>query len=354
MSSSDSNSNNKKGRGELVLVTGGTSGVGLECCKALVAQGYQVIATGRDVERGNALAQSVGMTFKKLELGSLKDVRRFVEELRQEIRDKHLKKTEEGSSPPVFTTVIANAGLQMTNSLSRSEDGFEKTFAANHLGHFVLVQLLLAAKLFENDNANSYLLRRNPTARIVLVSSGAHDPAQKTPIEPPKYVNAEKPSRGEYDGLDPNSLRAGQCCYSTSKLCNALFAFELSRRLHSHNQADADVVVNAFDPGLTPGTSLAREAGPVASFLFRHAPVSLLRTFIYEHTHPVEDSGTSLARLATSPDFAKVSGKYFEHRNLTPFVRESSRDSLDEAKAKDLWDTSMKLANIQPNETIFH
>ena len=332
---------------QLVLVTGGTSGVGLECCKALSAQGYEVIATGRDEERGRALAATItGMQFKKLELGSLKDVRRFVDELRQELKERH-HQASNGGDVFEFSTVVANAGLQMTNGLSRSEDGFEKTFAANHLGHFLLVQLLLSAKL--DEDSQQPLLQR--PARIVLVSSGTHDPAQKTPIEPPRYVNAEKLSRGEYDGLDPNSMLAGRCCYSTSKLCNILFAFELHRR---SQQEQLQIVVNAFDPGLTPGTSLARESGVVADFLFRHAPVSLIRTLIYEHTHSAQDSGTSLARLATSPDFAQVSGKYFEHRNLTPFVRESSRDSLDEAKAKDLWDTSLRLANVQPNETIFH
>lgn len=306
-----------------VIVTGGSSGVGLECAKYLVQQGYEVIITGRNVDKGTAVAKTIGALFLELELTSSESIGKFIAEL------------PNTTQSPIHY-LICNAGLQQSSFVQTKDTGFEVTWAANHLGHFILVQRLLP-----------HLAR--PT-KIILVASGTHDPEQETGIEPPRFSTAEKVARGEFEGPALTGMKYGHCAYSTSKLCNILFAFELHRQLFIREING--ITVNAFDPGLTPGTSLAREGGFLIDFAFRHLPVWLLQRFL-SNVHNVDQSGTSLALLATSAEYDNQSGKYFEHENLKPFVARSSADSLSLAKAQDLWEYSFSVSNIPLSDTLF-
>ena len=306
-----------------VIVTGGSSGVGLECAKYLVRQGYEVIITGRNVDKGTAVAKSIGALFLELELTSSESICKFIAEL------------PNTTQSPIHH-LICNAGLQQITSVRAKDTEFEVTWAANHLGHFILVQRLLP-----------HLAR---PAKIILVASGTHDPEQQTGIEPPRFSTAEKVAKGEFEGSVLAGMKYGHCAYSTSKLCNILFAFELQRQLSAREIND--ITVNAFDPGLTPGTSLVREGGFLIDFAFRHLPAWLLQRFL-SNVHSVDQSGTSLAVLATSAEYENESGRYYEHENLKPFVARSSVDSLSLAKAKDLWDYSFIASGIPLSETLF-
>lgn len=301
-----------------ILITGGTSGLGLQAAKVLASKGeYDVIFTGRNTNAGNSIATNIGATFMELNLGSQANVRSFVDDLKEKLKY------------PLHT-VICNAGIQFSNNKTMNEDGYEMTFAVNHLGHFLLVQLLISNSMISKPG------------RIIMVASGTHDPAQKTPIEPPRFKTAEQVSKGDF-GDDLSGIKAGHCCYSTSKLCNILFAFELNRKFKEDHVEQ--IYVNAFDPGLTPGTGLVRNAGWLFSSLFRVIPAWLLKT-VSSNVHTQEESGASLAALSVDEEYEKLYGHYFEHENLKPFIATSSVDSKSREFATDLWDFSLKATGL--------
>ena len=140
---------------------------------------------------------------------------------------------------PPLQAVVANAGTQVVGDLTYTEDGFETTFGVNHLGHFLLVNLLL-----------QYLIS---PARIVVVSSGTHDPdTLDGRIAPPRY---QEPRLLAYPRSTEGISLSGIQRYTTSKLCNLFFAYELNRRLKAEecSRSNHRVTVNAFDPGGVPG-----------------------------------------------------------------------------------------------------
>jgi NAD(P)-dependent dehydrogenase (short-subunit alcohol dehydrogenase family) len=138
----------------------------------------------------------------------------------------------------------------------------------------------------------------------------------------------------------------GRRRYTTSKLCNVLCAYEMDRRLRaaSARKPDRAITVNAFDPGLMPGTGLARDYGLVARLAWKTlGPLArlVLRPFRV-NIHRPDESGSALARLVLDPDLEKVSGRYFEGLKE---IR-SSAESYDEVKAAALWEQSAQLMAI--------
>src|SRR5260370_30102072 len=156
----------------------------------------------------------------------------------------------------------------------------------------------------------------------------------------PDYIHATSAAKREA-GADPGN--AGRRAYTTSKLCNVMFAYELSRRLKAegHN----GITVTAFDPGLMPGTGLARDYGPVQKFLWNFVLPAL--RFI-PGVNGARKSGDDLARLALDPELEGVSGKYFVVRKSVL----SSKESYRERKAAELWDSSVSMVHLKPQETI--
>ena len=129
---------------------------------------------------------------------------------------------------------------------------------------------------------------------------------------------------------------AGKRAYSTSKLCNLLCTYELSRRL----AGSTALTVNAFDPGLMPGSGLARDYSAIERFAWRFI-LPVLRVFV-RNVNSISRSGELLARLVLDPELASTTGKYFEGARQIP----SSQESYDLAKAADLWETSATLAGV--------
>jgi len=270
---------------------------------------WHVVLAVRDRERGQAAAERLGQPERcsvlSADLASLSSVRRFI----ADYRDQDL---------PPARALICNAAVQVISGTRRTEDGHELTFGVNHLGHFALVQGLL-----------EQLAR---PARIIVVSSGTHDPAKRTGMPVPRYASADRLALAEGEPEEPIA-KLGRRRYTTSKLCNVLFAYELDRRL---GEGRDGVSVNAFDPGLMPGSGLGRDYSPAQRFVWRFV-FPLLR--VLPHVHSPRTSGGHLAALADDARYEGVSGKYFEDLRA---VR-SSADSYDRDKAADLWQTSERL-----------
>ena len=294
-----------------VLVTGGTSGLGLGVGRELARDpSWHVVITGRDAGRARAAAGPIGAEAAVLDLGSLAAVRAFA------------AGWATGARPPLHA-IIANAGLQHLRGDAVSSDGYEDTFAVNHLGHFLLVTLLVE--------------QLAAPARVVIVASDTHDPQQSSGMPEPRYTTAAELARPDAAWAQGDSpVIAGRRRYMTSKLCNVLLTYELDRRLGG-GDAGAGITFNAFDPGLMPGTGLARDYPAYQRLAWRYLLPVL--TLVHRNVNTPRRSAQNLARLITDPALDDVSGRYFSGAGEAA----SSRESHDREKAADLWRTSAEL-----------
>ncbi|MGO9357685.1 MAG: SDR family NAD(P)-dependent oxidoreductase [Xanthobacteraceae bacterium] len=288
-------------------MTGATSGLGLACARALLqrtAPPWRLVIASRNPAEGERVAAELNrqsgrqaVEFMRLDLGSLGSVRAVGAAL----RSRGLR----------LDALVCNAGLQFTREM-RTADGLEASFGVNHLGHFALldgIKGLLAAD-----------------ARIVVVSSGTHDPRQKAGIPVPRFVDPVLLARPERDAShgfeqDDKPRVVMQRRYSTSKLCNLYFAYELNRRIQDGRFGVAKTVtVNAFDPGLMPGSGLARDYPLPLRLVWHHVlphALPLLRRFVSENIHTPDASGRALAEMVDGDGWSGVSGRYAAGRDIT-------------------------------------
>lgn len=298
-----------------ILITGGTLGLGFHAATELARQLPNhciVVASRKDADQSAAsINKKLGrnnVQFMPLDLSDLKNVRSFVQSW------------GEKSLPPI-SHLLLNAALQFPGETQYTVDGFEATFGISHVGHALLFHLL-----------QPYLADE---ARIIVTSSGTHDPAQKSGLPDATYNTAEEVAH------PPASAQkvSGRFYYSTSKLCNILWTYALHRRLTKLPNKTWTVV--AFDPGLMPGTGLARDAGPVLRFLWHSvmpSVIPLLKCLISPNVHTPEESGANLAWVALNDRAKTTSGVYYEMREQI----KSSKDSYNEAKQEDLWAWTIK------------
>lgn len=303
-----------------IIITGATSGIGFECARqmAKIAQDKQIIIACRNTQTGHAAILKIKketnhphLICLPLDLASLQSIRDF--------------KTAIAQLPePTIEALVNNAGMQQVGETQYTKDGFELTFGTNHLGCFYLTLLLLP---FIDKNGS-----------ITFTASGTHDPKQKTGMPAPEF---EKPELMAYPkNTDDTSLTVGQRRYTTSKLCNVLNTYELQRRL-----AKTNIRVNAFDPGLVPGTGLVRSYSPFLRFIADNFFKVLI--LLHPNVNTAKKSGSRLANLAYSPQFNQTKGKYFEG------IKEikSSEDSYNLTYQKELWDASVALTGIKREDT---
>jgi NAD(P)-dependent dehydrogenase (short-subunit alcohol dehydrogenase family) len=269
--------------GRTMLVTGVTSGVGLETMRVLALRGAHVIGTGRSLARAREACASVrGRTTPvALELTDFPSVVACAEAVL--------------ALGVPLDALVCNAGVMALRKLEQVA-GIERQFATNHLGHFLLVHRLLAA------------LQAAPQGRVVVVSSGV--------------LGWSHPAGIEWDNLsgardyDPNRA------YGQSKLANALFALELARRFEG-----SAATANALHPGY------------VDTKLFRHYPWSLRG---FHNLLPgsgkltVAQGAATSCYVATAPALAGVSGQFFQDCN--PVVPDAR--ARDAAAAARLWGVS--------------
>lgn len=240
-----------------IVMTGGTCGLGVVAARQIAAVPDARLLIG---VRGNKPSPS--MSFP-LDLASLDRVRKFTQAVSDAL----------GEAP--IDVLVLNAGTQFANIDQRTVDGFETTFAVNHLAHYLLLRLL-EPKLSEG-------------AIVVLTTSDTHDP-QVNPMAAPKGLELgllahPQPTR------TPTGFMDGFRAYSASKLCNILTA----RVFAASDEAKArGLVVIAYNPGFTPGTSLQRAAPLWAKLGMGVARVIRLFTKI----NTIDLAGETLADLA--------------------------------------------------------
>jgi NAD(P)-dependent dehydrogenase (short-subunit alcohol dehydrogenase family) len=217
--------------------------------------------------------------------------------------------SEIAGAEPRIDVLINNAGA-LFGSRHVTEDGFERTFALNHLSYFVVTQGLLER------------LAASAPARIVNTASDAHGPA----ILDFDDLQSEKAYRGGFW----QSLRFGGPgfkVYGRSKLCNILFTRELARRLQG-----TGVTANCLHPGFV-ATRFADQSGGFMSF-----GIGVGKHFALTP----EQGAETLVYLASSPEVAGMTGKYFHKcRPINP-----SRAAQDDGAAQRLWDETAKIAGM--------
>ena len=313
------------------IITGGNSGLGYYCAEKLVRdrEWYVVIAcrnlnkAQQAVDKIKASTDSQQIETLPLDLASFDSIRAFV----KQFSDRDL---------PSLKAIVCNAGVQFIQRQTYTKDGFDTTFAVNHLGHFLLVNLLLKQLV--------------APARIVFVSSDTHDSSKTTGMPAPYWRDPQLMAHPERDPVlkDKSIGMIGRTAYTTSKLCNVLCAYELSRRLQQDESIESrSITVNVFNPGLMPGSGLAADYIPTAKFIWNNI-LPVFSKFI-PNINTMQQSGDALARLVQDPELTNVTGKYFSGFKAI----DSSTESYDTEKAKQLWDASIKLTQLQPEETIF-
>lgn len=319
---------NKNTPDKSIIITGGNTGLGFECAYniALSGQNWHIILACRNPEKAkeavNKLIAKTGnsnISTIELDLASLTSIRNFTNDFSK-------------AGLPSLHAIVCNAGLTIIGT-TYTQDGFEMTFGVNHLGHFLLVNLLL-----------KYMAE---PGRIVFVSSGIHDPSSLehvTRMPAPIYINASTLAYPDSDSAEESDFHIGMLRYSTSKLCNIYCSYELADRIKK--ETGKNIIVNAFDPGLMPGTGLARQAPPVVFFVWKY--ILPIITLLPINANTPKKSGKSLASLVINPKFYNVTGKYFQGKK----EKKSSNLSYNKENALDLWNTSVKLIRLAKNETI--
>ena len=270
--------------GRVVMVTGANAGMGKEIVFALAVMGATVVMVCRDSGRGEAARREVQ------ERSGSGDVELLVADLSSQQSIRNLV-SEFAASHDRLHVLVNNAGITQPRRIETA-DGLESVFATNHLGPFLLTNLILP------------LLTASAPSRVVMVASGAH-------------------TMGKIDFDDVQASRRYNeiAVYNQSKLANLLFTYELARRI-----AGTGVSANAADPGFVK-TNL-RVPFPYSIFSFMRGAVV--------------DGARPAVFLASSPEVGGVSGRYFGRKGE---VR-SSKASFDEADARRLWTLSAQLTHL--------
>jgi NAD(P)-dependent dehydrogenase (short-subunit alcohol dehydrogenase family) len=272
--------------GKVCLVTGATSGIGYETALGLARAGARVGLVGR----GTAKVERAIREIRALVPGAALDA--FVADLSAQAEIRRLA-AEILARYPRLDVLVNNAGA-IFDQRETTVDGIERTWALDHLGY-----VLLTLELLDR-------LKASAPARIVNVASAAH-------------------TRGriDFDDLEGAGRYGAIKAYAQAKLGNVLFTAALARRL-----AGSGVTVNALHPGVI-NTGFARNTGGLLGFGW-----SLIRPFLRK---PEDGAATSL-HVATAPDLAGVSGRYFARSRPTP----PSAYSQDREVQERVWDISLR------------
>jgi NAD(P)-dependent dehydrogenase (short-subunit alcohol dehydrogenase family) len=282
--------NNHDMQGKVCLVTGATAGIGQATALLLAERGATVVGVGRNpvkIERSTEMiVQETGnhsVEFLLADLSSQEDIHKLADEY--------------GSKHERLDVLVNNAGATFQKRLE-SVDGIEMTFALNHLGYYLLTNLLLD------------LLESSAPSRVINVSSSLH-----------------RMGTIDFDDIPFTNGYSRSRAYRRSKLANIGFTYELARRLPSQS-----ITVNAMNPGLV-ATKVGENAGGLSAkmkgFVDRIAGLT------------PEEGAQTIIYLATSPDVDGVTGRYFVREKSVP----SKKITYDLEFCRRLWDISEGLVD---------
>ena len=303
-----------------VLITGGTAGLGRHTAQEFAQAGWTVVITSRNSKSAQEAAGQIRQETANsnvhgvaLDLADLQSVRNMPEQLSR-LRLLPLQ------------VLIGNAGVQYGSPHERTRDGFEATFGTNHLGHALLLHLLMPH--FQEH------------ARIVLVSSGTHDPRAGGGYPPPYDLPASDLAHARLPAQD-SARRQSMRLYSSSKLANLQTALHLARTLKAQGKS---ITVNAFDPGLMPETGLFRDHPRWMQMVFRlfTSPLPIL---LPDFASTARRSARHLALLGLDPQYEDTTGQYFTQGGRRPHALKLDPSALarDPQKAERLWTDTLTL-----------
>lgn len=269
----------------VIVITGATSGIGEVAARKLAGMGAKVFILSRNPDKTRNVAQQIreaggNVLAFNADLSSIREVRRVASEIHQ--------------NTDHVDVLLNNAGAFFATH-QISVDGYEMSFALNHLNYFILTQELMD------------LIRKGSNPRIVNVSSAAHLNG---------HIN--------FDDLQSKKNFSGWRAYADSKLMNVLFTYELSRHLDG-----GGITTNVLHPGFV-ATNFGKSNGGLYKPVFSLAHLGAIS--------PEEGARTSVF-LCSSPDVEGLTGKYFVNSRET----RSSAESYDHMVASRLWEETMRL-----------
>ena len=280
------------------IITGANSGLGFETAKRIAEKGYRLILACRNMEKGSEAAEAIksetgneNIESRQLDLASLVSVRNFAE----------------GLKGTAIYALDNNAGISGMKT-GTTEDGYDIVFQSNHLGHFLLTNLLLPQ--IEDDG------------RILNISSDMHNP----PYGELVWKGAEILAHPTEEIMRQR--------YYYSKLCNLYFTYELSRKLR---EEDSHITVSALNPGFMGETNLA--GGNMTK-----ERIEQVKQTMPDRFGELSVSAQAAADILTEDRYLSSEALYYDRSTNTA---KSSLLSYVEENAKELWDASMKLSGLR-------
>ena len=310
----------------VALVTGTTSGVGLNTVKALVSQGWTVVTANRSPQRAAGAADALEIPKEKLrhvqmDLSDFDSIKRAVDSL-------------DGIDALVCNAAVYKPRLKQPE---RSPQGYEVSMATNHFGHFLLIQLLL----------DTLKRSQHPSRRVVIlgtVTANSKELGGKIPIPAPADLGDlsgfEAGFKEPIAMADNKPFKPGKA-YKDSKLCNMITTQELHRRLHQ----DTGIVFSSLYPGCVADTPLFRNTPKAFQTIFPWFQKNITGGYVTQKL-----AGERVAQVVADPDFA-VSGVHWSWGNRQKkdgrqFSQELSDKATDPSTAERVWDLSMKLVGL--------
>ena len=287
---------------KIVIITGANSGLGFNAATKIAknSKDFHLILACRNSQKGQEACKQIieetgnnNVDFLQLDTSSLKSVRNFVEEY----KTKYNK---------LIYALLCNAGISGVGLERKelSEDGFDIIFATNHLGHFLLTNLLLPFM--------------DKQGKIIATASDMHNPPLKEG-ETFEWLGTEAIAHPD-ETMATNPIR-----YSYSKLCNVYFVYELAKKLKEQKNT---VTVNAFNPGLMKTHLMPGTDESIYNFIKTNMP---------ERYGDLENSSSALAELISSNDIIYTSGHFYD-RSIRPCY--TSALSYNKENAEELWKKS--------------
>ena len=320
----------KQGPAGTALVTGASSGVGLFATKALYDRGWHVVMACRNTDKAHRAQSALAIpdsavTHLQVDLGDLDSVRRLADSL--------------WATGMPMDALICNAAVYLPRLQEplRSPQGYELSMATNHLGHFLLIQLLL-----KDLNSSTH-----PSRRLVMlgtVTANSKELGGKIPIPAPADL-------GDLSGFaagfkapiamaDGKSFKPGKA-YKDSKLCNMMTIQELHRRLHQ----ETGIIFTSLYPGCVADTPLFRNSPKLFQKVFPWFQKNITGGYVSQAL-----AGERVAEVVVDAEFA-VSGVHWswgnrQRKNGKQFSQELSDKASDPTMACRTWGLSMKLVGL--------